>query len=357
MRVDNTGHMGLIDSVRSVGTTLSNMVSQAADPVQAAVAPAVETAKEVGHSIESQFESGPATPTAPAGQPPAAPFVEGLPSFSGAQLQNGLMADIGNYLNKLLNNRPPQIPSNRIDGPVATPEARAKYEQSLKEVSQHVADKKLGFPESIAQTKLPMNMWEQDTSATTGMRLKLKDGVKPSDAVNHFLDKTQHYQVDCATAQKLVQYSAMMKAMGPEKFDAWVNANGGMALPFQGAKGGALENSMNTLREQPGFDPTKRPPEAALGANDTWRTKNLKPGDNVYFDFKGAPDELRRGGYGGENAIYLGDGKYFAHPAGVCTEAELNAEFQKALTRYNERNGTNVKAELVAMQEIGRTRE
>ncbi len=351
--------MGLIDSVRSSVSTAVQTVEQKVTQVADTVTQTAE--KAFGHSGVSNFDPKPAA-ASPSVAEPAAPGVGSFPSIPASQLQNGLFSDIGSWLKGAFDNKPSVGDSNNIPdagpggktpGPTATPEAKARYEKSVQDVAQKVATQGLGFG-SPNSPKLNDALWEKD--ATKGVRYQLKDGVKPSDAVKDFMANSKKYEVDCAGAQKLVQYSAMMDSMGEKNFDSWVKQNGGMALPYQGAPDGALEKNVALMREAPGFDPKTRPPEAKIG-EATWQTKNMQPGDNVYFEFKGAPPELRRNGYGGENAIYLGDGKYFAHPAGVCTKEQLNTQFQGALEKYNN-NPENpyTPAELVPMQEIGRVK-
>ena len=206
-----------------------------------------------------------------------------------------------------------------------TPQER--YELAMKLIAKDIGGQGMGFADD-GQVGVNTKMWQ---GTEDGKGIQLKDGVSPSAAMKDFLEKSDRYRLDCGMAVQMMQMSAMYEALGPEAFDETMKKNGGLSARV-GGTGGALQAMSKMHREDPNADPTRRPPEAAPGS-DGFVSKNARPGDTVYFDNPGATDADRRGGWGGENSIYLGEQNgermYFAHPMGVVSETHIRDELEK----------------------------
>ena len=96
--------MGLLDSIRGAVTSAKSAVSEAATEVKAKV---TEKAAEVGHAVESRFDSKPASPSAPAGA--AAPSSH--PTVSARSLGGGAGV-LNNSLTSLFKSKAPEAPKS-----------------------------------------------------------------------------------------------------------------------------------------------------------------------------------------------------------------------------------------------------
>lgn len=217
-----------------------------------------------------------------------------------------------------------------LDAATSTPAfLQARYQTASVEVAKELNTRGVGFATAGNVTikdgdKNPF--WEK-----SGNGMKVRDGVKPSDAIADWQANSDKYRVDCAMGQKLFANAALLKTLGPEKFDAMWKASGGQPNITFGNGPGLPPGALKMNREDPKADPKSVPPYGRPGA-DTWLNKNLKPGDSLYFDNPDVTADGRARGLRGENAIFVGKNEkgenlYFAHGFGkgrsILTEKEV----------------------------------
>lgn len=119
----------------------------------------------------------------------------------------------------------------------------------------------------------------------------LRQGVKPSDAIKDIYFNSSYYAFECATANVIIYYHAVLNLIGEYLFNQI----------FQ-----------NIYLYGWHADPD-------LGINS--QSDLFFPGDIVYFnnpDFNPLTPEWR-----GENAVVLGDGTYFGHGLGILTAEQM----------------------------------
>jgi protein-glutamine gamma-glutamyltransferase len=138
----------------------------------------------------------------------------------------------------------------------------------------------------------------------------LRQGVKPSDAIQDIYMNSSQYAFECATAKVIIYYHAVLNVLGESLFNQFFK---------------------NIYLYSWHADPD-------LGIKVTY-TAHFLPGDVVYFE---NPDfDPKTPYWRGENAVVLGDGTYFGHGLGIKTaEQMIHALNQKR------RPGTNQSAYL-----------
>ncbi|MDX1807083.1 MAG: protein-glutamine gamma-glutamyltransferase [Paenisporosarcina sp.] len=120
----------------------------------------------------------------------------------------------------------------------------------------------------------------------------LRNGVKPSDAIQDIYMNSSQYAFECATAIVIIYYHAVLSVLGEPLFNQF----------FQ-----------NIYLYGWHADPD-------LGKTATYTTHFL-PGDVVYFN---NPDfDPRTPYWRGENAVDLGDDTYFGHGLGIMTAEQM----------------------------------
>lgn len=120
----------------------------------------------------------------------------------------------------------------------------------------------------------------------------LRDGVKPSDAIQDIYMNSSQYAFECATAKVIIYYHAALNLVGEYFFN--------QLFP-------------NIYLYSWHFDPD-------LGLKTIY-TNHFLPGDVVYFN---NPDfHPQTPWWIGENAVVLGDGTYFGHGLGIKTAEQM----------------------------------
>ncbi|KMJ59641.1 protein-glutamine gamma-glutamyltransferase [Bacillus sp. LL01] len=128
----------------------------------------------------------------------------------------------------------------------------------------------------------------------TGGFLIRKD-VKPSDAISDIFTNSQEYAFECATAKVIIYYHAILNTIGERVFNNY----------FQ-----------DLYLYSWHFDP-----DLVMQSTDTY---HFIPGDVVYF--KNPDFNPQTFWWRGENAVVMGDGKYFGHGLGI-KDADYIIEF------------------------------
>ncbi|MGA1871912.1 MAG: hypothetical protein ACMUJM_25615 [bacterium] len=159
-------------------------------------------------------------------------------------------------------------------------------------------------------------------------RYILKQGEKPSEAVNAIFASGADTRLECNSMMVAIQYYAMLKELGPDDFDQL----------FAGGYNLVIE----PVGKAPMPIPTVKVPIAhPLGSAGLYEqvliggVDDLLPGDWVYF--RNLPDYITHnpgGLWSGEHAVYLGDKKFsgFGQTTQKKTEAQMN---ELLLQEYN----------------------
>jgi protein-glutamine gamma-glutamyltransferase len=144
----------------------------------------------------------------------------------------------------------------------------------------------------------------------------LPTGKEASDAIEAIFAPGAGTRLECLSMTAAVEYYSLLKGLGKSKFNAM----------FPGGTG--LE-----ISSDPAHFPT------SLGAGNKYRiialgSKNeVLPGDWVYFQNFADYTAKHPGGYWqGENAIYLGGGKYRGFGVAAMSENDMN---QELVNQYN----------------------
>lgn len=118
----------------------------------------------------------------------------------------------------------------------------------------------------------------------------LKQGVKPSDAINDIFRNPRKYGTECATVMVMIFYKAVLDNYGDKLFNAAF--------------------SEITLMNWQQLDDL-------MGISTQRKVPDYLPGDCRYFrnpDVNPLTPEWQ-----GENAIYLGENKYYGHGIGIAS--------------------------------------
>ncbi len=128
-----------------------------------------------------------------------------------------------------------------------------------------------------------------------GGRMGVRQGVRPSDAINDVFENTKKYGMECATATMIILYKGILDVIGPDDFDRTFDRL----------------RIFRWSQEHPHFTKAKQ----------VGQLPGLLPGDHVYFENpEFHPDHSA---FQGENVIYLGDGQYYGHGLGTGTAEEI----------------------------------
>ena len=168
--------------------------------------------------------------------------------------------------------------------------------QAMVEVSESLPDGLGRFTETkIANTIGPNEYWEND-----GDHMQVRDGVKPSEAVEHLRENPEDYTHECASSVVAVSLMAQLDILGPEKFDE-VYSDG---LTLDAWDEAAIRGSELHREAEPGeftIDGSETV-NGDLEPFDPDQGDELIEGDIYYFDKAGDSDTY----YQGWNVIYLG---------------------------------------------------
>jgi hypothetical protein len=241
--------------------------------------------------------------------------------------KNGTPADERDATLKRLEANPsdPSVRRTAIDDANRTPTQRA-FGKNAEQIAQQV-NGRFGFANQGQNVGANDKFWDIDR--TTG-QISVKAGVKPSDAVKDFLAHPEQYQLECGGAQKMIEAAALMKTYGDDdKFNAVCAKHGGLIVG-QKTTTGVVADLLKPVRQAQNFDPNLTPPltRADDPTQPSWLGQNMRPGDSIYFK---NPAAGAGSPFQGENCIYLGNGKFFAHGFGkdsIMSETEIVAHLK-----------------------------
>jgi protein-glutamine gamma-glutamyltransferase len=139
--------------------------------------------------------------------------------------------------------------------------------------------------------------------------MKLKPGVRPSEALRDIFAHPDKYRFECATALVALRYKAILELIGEKDFD---RICGDLKIgPWQQENDAARVWKIEGRGEKADVEATERD------------KKKIKPGDYTYFKNWDVSKKGFDEGWQGENVIYLGGGKYYGHPFGITTGEEI----------------------------------
>jgi len=140
--------------------------------------------------------------------------------------------------------------------------------------------------------------WDKVGTTHFTVKKPLPTGKNPSDAIDSIFEAGADNRLECNSLMVAVQYRAMLKTLGPDKFNT----------KFPGGDGIIIS-------------PHHRPPRG-VARHPIWEKKlyksititgesDLLPGDWVYFkNFSDYGAKHPGGVWSGEHALYMGGGKY-----------------------------------------------
>jgi protein-glutamine gamma-glutamyltransferase len=132
----------------------------------------------------------------------------------------------------------------------------------------------------------------------------------PSVALMDIFNNPEMYSFECATAMVILRYKAMLDLIGEEDFNricddlrigVWDQEDHAAAIwKVSGQSNGGEQVDM------------------------TAETKaEMMPGDYAYFKNWDVTEAAFKGGWQGENVIFLGEGKYYGHPFGITEGTKI----------------------------------
>lgn len=134
-----------------------------------------------------------------------------------------------------------------------------------------------------------------------GGKMGVRQGVRPSDAINDIFKHGSKYGMECATATMVIMYKGILDTIGPKDFDRAFAKTRLFRWDIKDDDFKAAEKK----GDLPGF----------------W------PGDHTYF--KNPEFDPANSAFQGENVIYLGGGQYFGHGLGIVSEREVIASLNE----------------------------
>jgi len=160
--------------------------------------------------------------------------------------------------------------------------------------------------------------WERKGPLYFVPKSPLPKGKGASDAIEAIFAPGAKTRLECLSMTIAVEYRALLKGLGKDKFDALFPAGAGLEI-----------STRTTPGSQPIFFGPKKLKILTLSSKS-----ELLPGDWVYFkNFKDYTTKHPGGYWQGENAIYMGGGDYRGFGVPSEPEAALNARLVK---EYND---------------------
>jgi protein-glutamine gamma-glutamyltransferase len=175
------------------------------------------------------------------------------------------------------------------------------------------------YPDSANPDYLDSTYWDRIGYMHFTPKSPLPVGKDAADAIEAIFAPGANSRLECMAMTVAVEYYSLLKGLGKAKFNAL----------FPGGAGLEISTRLSGSAHPTFYGATK------LYKNMTLSSKSeVLPGDWVYF--KNFADYLTKhpdGYWQGENAIYMGGGKYRGFGVSSLSEADLNAELVRV---YNQ---------------------
>lgn len=176
------------------------------------------------------------------------------------------------------------------------------------------------YPDSANPDYLNSTYWNRVGWMHFKAKSPLPSGKEASDAIEAIFAPGAGTRLECLAMTVAIEYYSLLKGLGKSKFNA----------KFPGGTGLEISTSSSHL-------------PLLIGSGSKYKivsvssASKLLPGDWVYFkNFADYPSRNPSGLWRGENAIYLGNGKYRGFGVPSLTETDMNA---KLVSNYNSELG------------------
>ena len=168
------------------------------------------------------------------------------------------------------------------------------------------------YPDSTHPDHLDSTYWDRISWMRFKPKSPLPPGKEASDAIEAIFAPGAGTRLECLAMTVAVEYYSLLKGLGKTKFN----------VKFAGGAGLEISTRLGT-GTHPTFYGTSR-----VYKNLTLSSKSeILPGDWVYFyNFADYLIKCPGGSWQGENAIYLGGGKYRGFGVSSLSEANMNKE-------------------------------
>lgn len=128
---------------------------------------------------------------------------------------------------------------------------------------------------------------------------QLRNDVRPSDAINDIFENGRLYAFECAMAMVMILYKATIDAIGESAFN---------------------RHFTDLFLWDWNYD-------SNLRMITTFEKSDMQPGDIVYF--KNPDHDPEKPEWQGENAVMLGNDRYYGHGLGIKDSSEMIAALNK----------------------------
>lgn len=186
---------------------------------------------------------------------------------------------------------------------------RVRIGESIVRASHEMAKAKHGF----GDLDFNPGAWHADEDEDFPTTMYANPGVPASVALMDIFNNPDMYQFECATAQVIVRYRAMLDLLGEEDFN---RICGDLRIGVWDQEDHAAEIwKVSGRASAAGGHEEVTMPEAERG--------KVKPGDYTYFKNWDVSPSAKEAGWQGENVIALGDGMYYGHPFGIVSDEKI----------------------------------
>ncbi len=168
------------------------------------------------------------------------------------------------------------------------------------------------YPDSAHPDHLDSAYWDRIDWMHFEPKSPLPVGKEASDAIEAIFAPGADSRLECQSMTVAVEYYSLLKGLGKTKFNAL----------FPGGVGLEISARLSTGAHPTFYGSSRLYKKIALSSKS-----EILPGDWVYF--KNFSDYLTKhpgGAWQGENAIYMGDGKYRGFGVSSMSETDMNAE-------------------------------
>jgi protein-glutamine gamma-glutamyltransferase len=165
------------------------------------------------------------------------------------------------------------------------------FRHNVVEAAFALAQSGATFSGSHRTDKVNKKLWTMGYGGRMQVRKFLPEGKfgKPSEALNDIFKNGSQYAFECATAMMVIYHKAILDHVGADAFDQMFTEPRNLAF-FRWSIEDDDYSDIKKLKMKP---------------------MPLHPGSHYYF--KNPDASAENSAFGGENVIYLGDGKYYAH--------------------------------------------
>ncbi len=165
------------------------------------------------------------------------------------------------------------------------------FRHAVVRAGKDLANSGVAFAGRSGEDRVNKELWTMGYGGKMQVRKWLPDGEigKPSTALRDIFSNGKAYSFECATAMMVIYHKAILDHIGDEAFDRLFSEPRNLKF-------------FRWQVEDSDFTEVKRLAH---------RPSKLMPGSHYYYKNPDASEA--NSAFGGENVIYLGDGKFYAH--------------------------------------------